>query len=145
MNWISLIRRSQKLLDDTIAGRGDEVAAAMNEIRQEQYAPQFYNNEQSLRAVVKYAYVVAVGQYIKIEEMPSSKGIADVVFIPMALSLLPAMVIELKWNRTSGGAISQIKERGYMAALKPYEGNVLLVGINYDDKTGKHTCTIERA
>ena len=41
--WMSLITRSQKLLNDTAAGRGDEVAAALNEIREEQYAPQFYN------------------------------------------------------------------------------------------------------
>ena len=141
---MALINRSQKLLDDTLALRGDEVAAAMSEIRKEQYAPQFYNNEQALRAIIKYAYVAAVGQYVKIEEMPSGKGIADVVYIPTAFSRLPALVIELKWNRTSGGAISQIKENGYTAALKPYAGNLLLAGINYDDKTGEHTCAIER-
>lgn len=142
--WMSLIKRSQKLLDDTIAGRCEAVAESMNEIRREQYAPQFYNNEQSLRAIIKYAYVVAVDQYVKIEEMPGGKGIADVVFIPMAFSRLPAMVVELKWNRTSLGAVSQIKDKGYGANLKPYAGNILLVGINYDDRTGEHTCTIER-
>ena len=142
--WMTLINRSQKLLDDTLALRGDEVAAAMSEIRKEQYAPQFYNNEQSLRAIIKYAYVAAVGQYVKIEEMPSGKGIADIVYIPTMLSRLPAMVIELKWNKTSGGALSQIKEKEYTAALKPYAGNLLLVGINYNDKTGEHTCLIER-
>ena len=142
--WMALIKRSQKLLDDTIAGRSEAVAEAMNEIRREQYAPQFYNNEQSLRAIIKYAYVVTVGQYVKIEEMPGGKGIADVVFIPTALSRLPAMVVELKWNKTSQGAVSQIKDKGYDANLKPYLGNLLLVGINYDDKTGEHTCTIER-
>ena len=94
--------------------------------------------------VLKYAYVAAVGQYVKIEEMPSGKGIADIVYIPTTLSRLPAMVIELKWNKTSGGAISQIKEKEYTAALKPYAGNLLLVGINYNDKTGEHTCLIER-
>ena len=142
--WMSLIRRSQKLLDDTIAGRGEAVAEAMNEIRQEQYAPQYYNNEQSLRAIIKYAYIVAVGQYVKIEEMPGGKGIADVVFIPTTFSRIPAMIIELKWNRTSHDAISQIKDKGYGANLQPYAGNILFVGINYDDKTGKHTCSIER-
>ena len=28
--------------------------------------------------------------------------------------------------------------------LKGYKGDVLLVGINYDKKTKKHSCTIER-
>ena len=142
--WIALIKRSQKILDDTIAGRSGEVAAALSEIRAEQYAPQFYNNEQSLRAIIKYAYIVAVGQYIKVEEMPSGKGIADIVFLPAPFSRLPAMLVELKWNKTSGGAISQIRERGYAANLKAYQGNLLLVGINYDERTGSHTCTIER-
>ena len=54
--WITLIKRSQKLLDDTITGNSEAVAAALKEIREEQYAPQFYNNEQALRAVIKYAY-----------------------------------------------------------------------------------------
>ena len=143
--WIALIKRSQKLLDDTISGRGDEVAAAIEEIRAEQYAPQFYNNEQSLRAVLKYAYLVAASQYMELEEVPGGKGIADVSFIPGPLSRLPAMVIELKWNKTAGGAIAQIKEKKYTAKLKPYAGNILLVGINYDEKTGKHTCLIEKA
>ena len=143
--WISLIRRSQKLLEDTFAGKNEDVAAALNEIRGEQYAPQFYNNEQSLRAIIKYAYIVAVGQYVKVEEMPSGKGLADVVFIPASFSRLPAMVIELKWNKTSGGAIEQIRLKKYTASLKPYEGNIILVGINYDESTGNHTCMIEKA
>ena len=143
--WISLIRRSQKLLEDTIAGRSEDVAAAMEEIRAEQYAPQFYNNEQSLRAIIKYAYFVTAGQYTELAEIPGGKGIADVSFIPAPLSRLPAMVVELKWNKTAGGAISQIKEKKYTAKLKPHAGNILLVGINYDEKSGKHTCLIEKA
>ena len=108
-------------------------------------APQFYNNEQALRAIIKYAYVAAVDRYVKIEEMPGGKGIADVVFLPVKPSELPAMVVELKWNKSSGGAIAQIKEKNYVANLKQYKGNLLLVGINYDSKTGKHTCSIEEA
>ncbi len=77
--------------------------------------------------------------------MPSGKGIADVVFIPTSTSKLPAMVIELKWNKSSGGAIEQIKEKRYAEILKPYKDNILLVGINYDAKTGAHSCSIEKA
>lgn len=143
-HWLRLIGRSRKLLDDTIAGNGDAVAAALEEIREEQYAPQYYNDEQALRAVIKYAYIAAFGQYVKAEEIPSGKGIADVVFIPAVLSGFPAMVIELKWNKTSGGAVTQIKNKKYDAVLHPFAGNILLVGINYDEKTGKHACTIEK-
>ena len=143
--WMSLIRRSQRILEDTAAGRCDAVAAALNEIREEQYAPQFYNNEQSLRAIIKYAYLAAFGEYLKVEEMPAGKGIADVAFIPASFSRLPAMVVELKWNKTAGGAIGQIREKKYAAALKAYTGNLLLVGINYDEKSGSHSCVIEKA
>ena len=141
--WAALIRRSQKLLADTVSGKAEEVAAGLDEIRSEQYAPQFYNNEQSLRAVIKYAYLAAAGQYVRLEEVPSGKGLADVVFLPASFSRLPAMVVELKWNRSAGGAINQIREKKYSASLKPYAGGILLVGINYNEKTGKHTCRIE--
>ena len=43
--------------------------------------------------------------------MPGGKGIADIAFIPMPFSRLPAMIVELKWNKTSGGAIAQIKRK----------------------------------
>ena len=143
--WSRLLGRSRKLLSDTLQKNGEAVAAALEEIREEDYAPQFYNNEQSLRAVIKYAYIAAFGQYVKVEEMPSDKGIADVVFIPTPLSRLPVMIVELKWNSTAGGAISQIKDKKYTSNLKPFAGQILLVGINYDEKTGKHTCLIETA
>ena len=142
--WTRLIKRSRKLLKDTLSGNEDAVAAALDEIRSEQYAPQYYNNEQSLRAVIKYAYLSAVGQYVKIEEMPSGKGLADVVLLPAPYSGLPALVIELKWNRSAESAIEQIKDKKYTAVLKPFAGNILLVGIDYDEKTGKHRCRIER-
>ncbi|MCI8784129.1 MAG: AAA family ATPase [Dorea sp.] len=142
--WMELIRRSRKLLDDTVAGNGDAVARAIEEIRKEQYAPVYYNNELALRAVIKFAYIVTFGQYVKIEELPSGKGIADVVFIPKRLTKLPAMVVELKWNKTSGGAIRQIKDKGYPEVLKDYGGEILLIGINYDERTKIHTCEIEK-
>ena len=143
--WARLIGRSNKLLEDTLRGNSDAVAATLEEIREESYAPQYYNNEQSLRAVIKYAYLAAIGQYVRVEELPSGKGIADVVFIPVATSRMPAMVVELKWNSSSGGAIRQIKDKKYVSVLMPYKGNILLVGINYSERTGKHTCMIENA
>lgn len=54
----------------------------------------------------------------------------------------PALVIELKWNQSAGGAIAQIRDRRYCDSLKDYRGNLLLVGINYDKKTREHTCRI---
>ena len=143
--WMKLIMRSKRLLDATLKEDAETVASIIEDIRNEQYAPQFYNNEQSLRAIIKYAYICTEGIFLKIEEMPSGKGVADVVYIPKPMSQYPAMIIELKWNKSSGGAIEQIKEKKYTTVLKPFAGHILLVGINYDEKTGKHTCTIDIA
>lgn len=142
--WIELLGRSRKLLEDTIAGNEDAVASAIEKIRDTQYAPTFYNDEQALRYVVKFAYIAAVDQYLKIEELPSGRGIADVVYLPKQSSPLPALIIELKWNRSSEGAVRQIRECHYPAVLQGYGGEIVLVGINYDAKKKEHSCVIER-
>ena len=69
-------------MEDTIAGKSTEVAEAVDLVRQTQYAPTFYNDEQALRYVIKFAYIAAIDQYLKVEELPSGKGIADVVYLP---------------------------------------------------------------
>lgn len=61
---------------------------AIESIRGTQYAPTYYNNKQALRYVIKFAYIAAVDQYLKVEELPSGKGIADVVYLPKQKSLL---------------------------------------------------------
>ena len=142
--WITLIDHSRKLLEATIAGNAAAVAKAIEKIRDTQYAPTFYNDEQALRYVIKFAYIAAIDQYLKAEELPSGKGIADVVYLPKRKSSLPALVVELKWNKSSEGAIRQIKERNYPAVLKDYGGEIVIVGINYDPKKKAHSCVIER-
>ena len=94
--------------------------------------------------MIKFAYIAAIDQYLKVEEIPSGKGIADVVYLPKQKSMLPALVVELKWNKSSEGAIRQIKERNYPAVLKDYCGEIVIVGINYDAKKKEHSCVIER-
>ena len=54
------------------------------------------------------------------------------------------MIVELKWDKSAQGAIQQIKDKQYPEVLKDYEGNLLLVGINYDRADKKHECIIER-
>ena len=75
--------------------------------------------------------------------MPSGKGFADVVFVPYKNVDMPAVVVELKWDVSAGAAIKQIKDRDYVQSLKGYSGRIILVGINYDRNTKKHTCKIE--
>ena len=49
-----------------------------------------------------------------------------------------------KWNKTAEAAISQIENRNYPEVLKSFSGDILMVGINYDEKTKKHSCKINR-
>ena len=94
--------------------------------------------------VVSLAYQMAHQYYKFFRELPSGKGFADIVLVPYRNVDKPAIVIELKYNKSAEGAIKQIKERQYGEALKGYAGEIVLVGINYDKKTKNHECTIER-
>ena len=46
-----------------------------------------------------------------VRELPAGKGFADVCMIPKPCHLdKPAIVIELKWDKSAVGAIEQIRE-----------------------------------
>ena len=140
---VKLMRTSDQLLKDTLEGKEEQVAQGIARVRDYGYAPDYYNDEQALRYVIKFAYITCMDQYSRVEEMPTGHAIADVVFVPKRRSQLPAMIVELKWNKTAEGAIAQIKDRNYPAVLKEYGGEIVLVGVNYDVKTKEHTCRIE--
>lgn len=140
---VELVRRSGQLFADTQAGNEEAVAAAIQAVRDSNYAPMFYNDEQALRYAVKFAYIVCEDRYTKIEELPSGRGVADIVYLPDPGERLPALLIELKWNKCDDAAIGQIKEKHYPAVLEHYNGSLMLIGINYDEKTKVHSCKIE--
>lgn len=54
------------------------------------------------------------------------------------------MIIELKWDKSAEGAIAQIKNKQYFQTVQNYGGEILMVGINYDKKSKKHECVIEK-
>ncbi len=66
------------------------------------------------------------------------------VFVPRISSDKPALIVELKWDKSAEGAIAQIKERKYVQALKDYTGVILLIAVNYNKETKKHQCIIEK-
>ena len=77
-------------------------------------------------------------------ELAGGKGFADLVFLPRKkFPEKPALVVELKWDKKADAAIEQIKRKEYCQSLKEYQGNILLVGINYDKRTKNHQCVIE--
>ncbi len=140
----NLIQESDKLIESTLRMDGDEVARRIQLAHQYYTTSQFYNNEQALRMVIMLAYVSRVDDYTTFQELPSGKGYADILFFPKKKSRKPALLIELKWNHSAGGAIEQIKEKGYCDSIQNYGGDILLVGINYDEKAKEHSCNIEK-
>ena len=144
---IRRVRESDQLIYDTVHRNAEAVAAQIERIHAEE-APLYYNAEQSLRSVIKRAYFSYADEYLKFEELPAGVGYADIVYLPKKDSPLPALVIELKWNKSAEGAIDQIRDKHYPDAIKDYGGEILLVGINYDKDAPagerKHTCVIEK-
>ena len=61
---------------------------------------------------------------------------------------IPALLIELKVDKTAEGAIAQIRRQNYPDRLEHYKGNILLVGISYDKDAPAgertHHCRIEK-
>ena len=139
-----MILESDSLLENTINGDETAVAAAIEKVHNSITAPLFYNNEQSLRSVIRFAYISAIDNYVQIQELPSGKGYADLVFIPKKTSDKPCIIIELKWNKSSETALEQIKQNEYVRSVMDMANKVIFVGINYDEKTKKHTCKIEQ-
>ena len=138
------LNRSEELLRSTWAMDGEAVAAAMSAIHSETASLLKYNNENSLTCTVLMAYYSAKAYYMNpIMELPSGKGFADVVYLPKRDTGRPALVVELKWNKSARGAIAQIRDRQYASWIQGYTGDILLVGISYDKKSKEHTCTIE--
>jgi hypothetical protein len=139
-----LVQNSDRLLKATLAMDSDTVANAIEVAHSEGTSPLYYNDEQALRSVIRFAYISCIDEYLRIEELPSGTGYADVVYLPKKNSDKPIMIVELKWNKTAEGAISQIKNRNYPQVLEGFGSDILLVGVNYDEKTKKHTCVIEK-
>lgn len=78
-----------------------------------------------------------------IMEQPSGKDFADVVYLPRRNVNKPELVVELKWNKSAERAVRQMKDQNYASWIKNYTGDILLVGITYDEEKG-HTCVIEK-
>lgn len=139
-----LIGESRELITQTIEANCAYVADALDRAHTWAATPLHYNSEQALRAAIKFAYIAAIDDYLRIDELPGGKGFADLVFIPKPGSTLPPLVVELKWNDTADAALAQIYARNYPAALAGLSGECLLVGVTYDTNTKDHSCQIER-
>lgn len=141
---IKAVNASEALLKATLSMDEKAVAQMIQEVHMKNSSSLIYNNEISLSSVIALAYYSACKDYVLIREMPAGNGFSDMVFLPKHDFMKPALVLELKWDKTAEGAINQIKNKKYVSALKEYRGDILLVGINYEKKSRKHQCKIEK-
>ena len=109
---------SHNLFLSTINGDESVVAAMIEKIHHEETDTLHYNDEQALRSVIKLAYYTYNDNYVQWEELPSGDGFADIVYLPKQGSKYPALLIELKWNKSASGAIKQILDRKYPSSLE---------------------------
>lgn len=142
-NVMKAITVSDELLKATLDCNEEKVAEFVDKAHSDNTSILKYNDENSLSCVISLAYFSARKNYVMHREMPSGKGFADIVFIPRRNITTPALIIELKYEKSADSAIEQIKNKNYSDCLKDYLGDILLVGINYDEQK-RHTCKIEK-
>lgn len=140
---VNALEKSKQLLQAVLDGDADTVAQGVDAVHDENTSILSYNDENSLACVLSLAFYAARNNYIIHRELATGKGFADLVLIPRKHVDLPAIVLELKYNKDADAAIAQIKRKNYPAKVAQYTDNLLLVGINYDRETKRHECQIE--
>ena len=137
------VGQSLQLLDDTINLRENKVARAFDDYHFEASSLLEFNDENSMRCAITLAYYAAKPFYKIFHELPTGKGFADMVFIPLPKSTRPAIVVELKYDKTADSAIDQIKRKEYPKSLVGFSKKIVLCGINYNKTTSKHEVVME--
>lgn len=145
------INCSNELIQATLNRDEEKVADILEQVHADNTSILEYNDENSLSCVISLAYYASKKDYVMYRELPAGTGFADVVFVPRKGTSLPAIIVELKYNKSIKAAIAQIHDRKYMDCLKDYTGEMLLVGINYNRDANasggvtkkKHSCIIE--
>ena len=145
IKWGSIydpISNSEKLLKDTLSGNTGAIDEAFDRNHRELASP-FSKNDESVPSIVAIvSYYRAKAHYSVRKEETSMNGRSDISFFPKEAGY-PPFIVELKAGHSPEEAIEQIKSKRYWEAWDGYKGNVLLVGINYDEKTLKHASKAE--
>ena len=152
--WIGTLKafqKSQELLKATW-NLNEERVAELLEWFHDTAENKTYNSEAALSYAVQMAYYAAQKYYTTIQELDSGKGYVDLAYLPSPKCPdKPALLIELKYDKTRETAVDQIRARNYPQKLEHYKGNLLMIGINYEKDTQStsveykhHSCKIER-
>ncbi len=140
-----IVNNSKNVLDATIALDEQKVAQYIEEAHDREIPFLQYNNENSLSCVITLCYLYARNSYEVTREDKSGKGFVDYLFTPKKKGY-PAIILELKYNKSVEEAIDQIKKKNYVERVKDFD-EILFVGINYStdaDEHKHHDCIIEK-
>ena len=140
-----IVNNSKNVLDATIAMDGEKVAQYIEEAHDREIPFLQYNNENSLSCVITLCYLYARNYYEVTREDKLGKGFVDYLFTPKKKGY-PAIILELKYNKSAEEAIDQIKKKNYVERVKDFD-EILFVGINYStdaDEHKHHDCIIEK-
>lgn len=135
--------KSEQLLQAVLDGDEEAVAAGVDAAHDENTSILSYNDENSLACVLSIAFYHAKNDYTFHRELPTGKGFADLVLMPRKQGKNPPILLELKKDLSADAAINQIHNKNYKGKVSQYDGQIILVGINYDSKSKKHDCKIE--
>ena len=100
---------------------GNAVAKEIEKIHMEYTSVIQYNNENLLSSVLSIAYLSSMQYYFKpIREFPAGRGFADFVFIPKPefQNYYPALVVELKWDKSVRAALETENIRSLLHAMQ---------------------------
>jgi hypothetical protein len=145
LNWMDIynpISNSKKMYEETIKGNLEFINETLDKNHLSLARPFNKNKEDILGVIVQISYYYAKQFYNVKKEDTSILVRADISFIPYDNCHIP-MFVELKVDDEPQSAINQIKERKYYNSLGDYHGDVLLLGITYNDKTLNHDSKIE--
>jgi len=154
-NITNALQLSERLLDATLRRDANLVARLVEAAHQENTSIIRYSDENSMACVLAIAYYYAHGDYIFHREFQTGRGFADLVMIPRKNVDSPAIIVELKYNDTTGTALDQIRDRHYPDKVAEYmnsphrakpcetDADILLVAVTYDKKSKEHHCEIE--
>ena len=140
-----IVNNSKNVLDATIELDAKRVAQYIEEAHDREIPFLQYNNENSLSCVITLCYLYARNYYEVTREDKSGKGFVDYLFTPKKKGY-PAIILELKYNKSAEEAIDQIKRKKYVDRVRNFK-EILYVGINYSidaDEHKHHDCIIEK-
>ena len=153
--WVDTLkafRESEELLEATWNMDEENVAKILEKFH-DGAENKTYNSEAALSYAIQMAYYAGQKYYTTIQELDSGKGYADLVYLPSPrYPDKPALLIELKYDKSVSAAADQIRNKEYLQKLEHYKGNILVVSVNYDKGADAndldykhHTCRIEKA